>query len=160
MSTKITPVLFNVKQTAAMLNVSERTIHNLVSRGDLVPTRIGDRLLFNQGSIDQIVRNGIKQSSPVDRAELDSFIESVENNTVQIVLENYRRELDRIGDRDLDRIRIMESLAFKLAEDVTAATEAKKKAGEPRTDTEQLTVRYLGRALQLFASLLKTEQTA
>jgi excisionase family DNA binding protein len=158
-----TSVLFTTGEVASRFRVSSGTVRNLVSRGDLIPVRIGDRLLFNEDELSRFERVGVRSIStkPIDRDELDSFIASIDSmthNTLGIVMENYRRELD--NKSDLDRISIMERLALKLAEDVMATTETKRKAGESRTDFERLTVRYLGRAMQLFGALLKTEQTA
>jgi excisionase family DNA binding protein len=42
----MTPLLATKKQAAAALNVSQRTIHNLIARGELRARRIGRRVLI------------------------------------------------------------------------------------------------------------------
>jgi excisionase family DNA binding protein len=58
-----TPLLHTVKDVAGMFQVSTRTIAKLVSRGDLIPTRIGDRLLFHHDELDRFSREGVRSIS-------------------------------------------------------------------------------------------------
>jgi excisionase family DNA binding protein len=51
-----TPLLLTKGQCAALLNVSERTIGNLLRRKELVRRKIGSRTLIPRTSIDAFLR--------------------------------------------------------------------------------------------------------
>jgi excisionase family DNA binding protein len=51
-----TPLLFTKAQCAALLNVSERTIGNLLRRRELVRRKIGSRTLIPRTSIEAFLR--------------------------------------------------------------------------------------------------------
>jgi excisionase family DNA binding protein len=50
------PALLSLKQSAAYLNVSERTIRNLLNRGELVRRRIGGRTLVPLTSLQSFLK--------------------------------------------------------------------------------------------------------
>jgi len=47
------PLVYNVRQLAAVLDVSPRSIYALVKRGKIPHVRIGDRLIFPRAAIEQ-----------------------------------------------------------------------------------------------------------
>jgi len=47
------PLVYNVRQLAAVLDVSTRSIYALAKRGEIPYVRIGDRLLFPRAAIEQ-----------------------------------------------------------------------------------------------------------
>lgn len=51
------PALWTKKQTAAYLNVSERTVSNLLRMGQLVRRRIGARTLIPKTSVETFLRS-------------------------------------------------------------------------------------------------------
>lgn len=46
--TTAAPLLLSMRETAHMLSVCTNTIGNLIRRGELVPVRIGARVLFDR----------------------------------------------------------------------------------------------------------------
>lgn len=50
------PLLLTVLQVAALLNVSPRTVSNLLARGELVRRKIGSRTLVPRSSVEAFVR--------------------------------------------------------------------------------------------------------
>jgi excisionase family DNA binding protein len=50
------PLLLTIEQTAALLNLSPRTIRNLVARKELVRRKVGTRSLIPRTSIEAFLR--------------------------------------------------------------------------------------------------------
>ena len=50
------PLLLTTRQTALLLNVSERTVFSLAKSGQLKPRRIGRRVLFPRAMIEEFAR--------------------------------------------------------------------------------------------------------
>ncbi len=53
---ELQPLLVSKKQAALMLGLSVRSIENLVARKELVPHRVGRRVLFLRKSLEQFAR--------------------------------------------------------------------------------------------------------
>jgi excisionase family DNA binding protein len=140
-------MLHTVNEVAEQLRVSPRTIHNLVKRGDITPTRIGDRLLFHADEVDRFAKEGVRSIStkPIDRQELNSYIESVEGH-LKFVLESLAAALD---GKAFD-LALADSTAVRLAVPLLQIIEMKTANRQTRTDGERLAVRYLGLALSKF----------
>jgi Helix-turn-helix domain len=137
---KVVPVLHDVKDVATMFKISTRTVANLVKRGDIVPTRIGDRLLFHPDEVNRFAREGVKSSAPVNRTELDAFIDALAPaSKLAPLLKLYRSHLDGQAVLDAGEIR---GLLADFDETLTEAT--------GRT----LGIRFLGNALAAFDSTL------
>jgi predicted DNA-binding transcriptional regulator AlpA len=56
MEEKTESFLLGRKRTAAALDVSTRTIDNLVVSGQLVPVKIGKRVMFRRSEIERFVQ--------------------------------------------------------------------------------------------------------
>jgi len=53
--------LLSINQAAELLGVSRRTVYRLARRGDLVPSRVGERLRFRTNEIDEYLeRNRVR----------------------------------------------------------------------------------------------------
>jgi hypothetical protein len=48
--------LFGRKRTAAVLDISLRTLDNLVRIGQLCPIRIGKRIMFTRSAIERFIK--------------------------------------------------------------------------------------------------------
>jgi hypothetical protein len=88
-------------------------------------------------------------AKPIDRAELDAFIETLEYlSPLQFVLTTYRAKLDGL-------LPVNESLAldtaFDISDTIINTVEAKIAAGQERTQHERLSVKYLGLATWQFS---------
>jgi excisionase family DNA binding protein len=143
------PTLHNIKEVAAMFQVSTRTIAKLIKRGDLTPTRIGDRLLFHPDELDRFSREGVRSISakPVDRNELDSYINTLGDGKLKHVLVAYTAALD--GKPVSDAASVYQ-IGLRIGNELLAIIDAKKTTGEVQSDGERLAVKYVGHALQTF----------
>ena len=56
MEEKTESLLLGRKRTAAALDVSTRTIDNLVESGQLVPVKIGKRVMFRRSEIERFIQ--------------------------------------------------------------------------------------------------------
>jgi excisionase family DNA binding protein len=144
--------LHTVGEVAELLRVSPRTIHNLVTRGELVPTRIGDRLLFHAHEIDRFAKEGVKalakrlRTIPVNRAELDAYTASVDG-PFRFVLESLAAKLDGVPfNKELTQFH-----AIKLAGPLLQSIDEKIANRQEKTQSERLAVKYLGMALLNFS---------
>lgn len=54
---ELQPLLVSKKQAALMLGLSVRSIENFVARKQLVPRRVGRRVLFSRESLEQFARH-------------------------------------------------------------------------------------------------------
>jgi excisionase family DNA binding protein len=146
-------ILFDVKETAALLRVSLRTVSTLVSRGDLIPTRIGDRVLFHKDELDRFSREGSKaiKAITVNRKELDKWTFQTDG-PLRFVLESLADSLD---GQPINK-EVAEAQAMQLAGPLLSTLEAKRVNGERPTCGEKLTLRYLGLALLQFGDELET----
>lgn len=59
------PLLANKKQAAEALNVSQRTIHNMIARGELRAKRIGRRVLIPVAELRRLAQ-GARASKDSD----------------------------------------------------------------------------------------------
>jgi excisionase family DNA binding protein len=50
------PLLLTIEQAAALLNLSPRTIRNLVARKELVRRKVGSRTLIPRSSVDAFIK--------------------------------------------------------------------------------------------------------
>lgn len=50
------PLLYSIEQTAALLNVSARTLKRLIARRELVSRKVGARTLIPRTSIEAFTR--------------------------------------------------------------------------------------------------------
>ena len=50
------PILLDKKAAATLLSVSVRTVDNLISRRELVPRRVGRRVLIPRQALEQFAR--------------------------------------------------------------------------------------------------------
>jgi excisionase family DNA binding protein len=143
-----TSMLHTVSEAAELLRVSLRTISTLVSRGDLIPTRIGDRVLFHRDEINRFSREGSRalKAITVNRKELDKWTLQTDG-PLRFVLESLADSLD---GQPFDK-EVAEAQAMQLAGPLLSTLEAKRAKGERPTCGEKLTLRYLGLALLQFA---------
>jgi excisionase family DNA binding protein len=144
-----TSMLHTVGEVAELLRVSTRTIHNLVSRGDLQSVRIGDRLLFHKDELDRFAKEGVRslRNVPVDRAELESFISSVDG-PLKFVLLALAAKLDGLVGYDEQAAL---NYAIRLAVPLLHTVDTKIANRQTRTEGERLALRYLGLALARFS---------
>lgn len=56
---------YSVAQTAAILNVCQRTVYNMVARGDLPAARIGKHIFIPRGKLDAIVPEGTAPTAAI-----------------------------------------------------------------------------------------------
>lgn len=56
MEEKTESLLWGRRRTASALDVSTRTVDNLVESGQLVPVRIGKRVMFRRSEIERFVQ--------------------------------------------------------------------------------------------------------
>ena len=66
MDEKTESLLLGRKRTAAALDVSTRTIDNLVESGQLVPLKIGKRVMFRRSEIERFIQksHSTKRAKP------------------------------------------------------------------------------------------------
>jgi len=58
--------LFSVKEVATILGVSERSIWSITSpRGNLVPCKVGCRVLYSQAAIDRFIEQQEKEGEAI-----------------------------------------------------------------------------------------------
>jgi excisionase family DNA binding protein len=50
-------LLYDVKETSAVLSISPQMVRNLVTAGQLKPTRIGDRVLLSASELQRYVKS-------------------------------------------------------------------------------------------------------
>jgi hypothetical protein len=87
-------------------------------------------------------------AKPVDRAELNSFINSLEyGSPLHFVLTAYRAKLD---GHSVDEVLALH-IAMRTSKSVIEDAEQKIANGQERTQPESLSVRYLGRAIFVFS---------
>jgi excisionase family DNA binding protein len=144
-------MLHTVGEVAELLRVSPRTIHNLVSRGDITPTRIGDRLLFHADEIARFAREGVRSIStkPINRQELDTYVSTLgEGSPLHYVLTAYR---DRLDGKAVN-VALVETTAIKIGSHLLQTADTKRDAGQKTTEGERLAIKYLGIALQAFSA--------
>ena len=58
-----TPLLVDTREAARLLSVSERTVANIVARGDLAPVRLGRSVRFDINDIRALIERK-KTSTP------------------------------------------------------------------------------------------------
>jgi excisionase family DNA binding protein len=140
-------VLLTTKQAAAQLQISERSVFRLIERGDLHSISLGKSLRIHPDELDRLSREGVNslRNVPVDRAELESFIASVEG-PLKFVLTSYASALD---GRPFD-VALAENTAVRLAVPLLHTIDTKMDNRQTRTEGERLAVRYLGLALAKF----------
>jgi excisionase family DNA binding protein len=70
------PILLNKKTAAESLGVSVRTLEKLVRRRELLPVRIGDRVLFSRATLLTFVerRQRAVRSNGVDSTPVGSVV--------------------------------------------------------------------------------------
>ena len=61
------PALWTVEQASIYLNVSQRTIHRLIARRELVARRVGDRKLIPRTSIAAFLKRDHDTESPEEK---------------------------------------------------------------------------------------------
>lgn len=49
------PKLWSVEETAQLLNLHWQTVRKLIRNGDLVPTRIGDRVMVRDDELERFI---------------------------------------------------------------------------------------------------------
>ena len=52
----IAKILYDVKETSAVLSISPQMVRRLVTQGRLRPTRIGDRVLVSASELQRFVK--------------------------------------------------------------------------------------------------------
>jgi hypothetical protein len=110
---------------------------------------------FTEEEITERVR--VLATKPVDRPELDSFINSLEyGSPFHYVLTAYRAKLD---GHSVDEV-LAYDIAMRISESVIEAAEQKLANGQERTQHESLSVRYLGRAMFVFSGDQDAEHRA
>jgi excisionase family DNA binding protein len=141
-------VLLTTKQAATQLQISQRSVFRLLERGDLKSVSLGKSLRVHVSELDRLAREGVKslRNTPVNRAELDSYIDSVEG-PLRFVLTSYRDALD---GKPFD-VALADSTAIRLAAPLLHGIDVKIANRQSPTNGERLAVRYLGSALVKFS---------
>jgi excisionase family DNA binding protein len=64
MSATLSDPLLNVRAAAALLNVSRRTVYELVASGELPHVRVGGSIRFVPSTLEQWLRDGGRRAAP------------------------------------------------------------------------------------------------
>ena len=56
--------LYSVDDVASLLSVSRKTVYRLTQRGELVPSRVGERLRFRPNEIDEYLERNRVGAAP------------------------------------------------------------------------------------------------
>jgi excisionase family DNA binding protein len=150
-------VLLTTKQAAAQLQISERSVFRLIERGDLHSVSLGKSLRIHPDALERLAREGVRSINdrPIDRAELNTFITTIENmprdsfgGRLQIVLGVYRDLLDNPGT-DSERVNLADRIAVSLGSELLQVD------AKAHTPQQRLAVRYIAQALCAFERALK-----
>jgi excisionase family DNA binding protein len=64
MSATLSEPLLSVRAAADLLNVSTRTVYDLVARDEIPHVRVGGQIRFVPGAIERWLQDGGKQATP------------------------------------------------------------------------------------------------
>lgn len=174
--TVVTPVeirLLNTKQTAKALQVSTRTIQNLIASGQLPSVNIGRSRRVSVDAIDDFIRNGaVRIARTITQPSVDDLAGFIDELTIRTTTldPSFARKLSKVldahkrylgGERsNAEQLRKHRETAFSLAKQHVAKHKGNGADSRTFTDFEKRVTSLLSAAIASFDLALEKEQTA